>query len=245
MEEIARSSAIEYLIYFMNNKIDLKNIKMKDGEIYLSKEAICTLLGIDNDIDKLLSTMIERNNLDTDILLIDIDDETFYSLDMLILLSCNVNSEKAIQLKRWSIGILKKYIVRGYILDDERLSNSSFLASNLKETKCKLELIGMSQRNFYQKIADMYETSIDYDGNAYFTRTLYIYILNQRNNRDILLKDKMVKKLLEYAIQKNNNQIPMTMNDWNNLIRKYALLYDKNTDLYEYTTDFEKVLWCG
>jgi len=242
MDENIRSSISEFLIFLFQNKIDFKNIKIINNEIYLSKKVICSLLNIHNDIDLIIEQILEEYHLSFDITRISIEDISFYSIDMIILICYTIKTNKTIQFRHWSNKIIENCIKKGYAIDDERMMNEKIFNKNFfNNLKFEFDLIKKSKRDFYQKITDMYATSFGYDGFSDFTRRLYIDVINQRNDDDKDKKDRMVDKLLEYAYKKINNQIPMTMNDWNNIIRNYSLFYNKSIKLDDYITDYEKM----
>ena len=241
MDENIRSSISEFLIFLFQNKIDFQNIKIINNEIYLSKKVICSLLNIHNDIDLIIEQILEEYHLSFDITRISIEDISFYSIDMIIVICYTIKKNKTMQFRHWSNKIIENCIKKGYAIDDERMMNEKIFNKNFfNNLKFEFDLIKKSKRDFYQKITDMYATSFDYDGFSDVTRCLYIDVINQRNDDDKDKKDRMVDKLLEYAYKKINNQIPMTTNDWNNIIRNYALFYNKSIKLDDYITDYEK-----
>ena len=243
MNKNIRSSVSEFLIYLIQNNIDFKNIKIMNNDIYLTKDAICNLLGIQDNIDSIIEKIIDKNHLYYYDAEINIENTYFYSIDVIIYVSFTIRNDKTIQFRSWANKVIINYIRKGYILDDERITNGKFFNEEyFEELKLKFDLIKMSNRDFYQKITDMYATSFDYDGFSYFSRKLFIDVINVRTENDIKLKNIMLNKLLNYAYKKIDNQIPMTMSDWNNLIRNYALYYKKNNNLDEYITDFEKMI---
>ena len=88
----------------------------------------------------------------------------FYNLDAIISVGYRVNSLRATQFRRWATNILKTFTIQGYVLDKERMKNGSFIDKDYFEKLLEeIREIRISERRFYQKVTDIYATSIDYD----------------------------------------------------------------------------------
>ena len=88
----------------------------------------------------------------------------FYNLDAIITVGYRVNSLRATQFRRWATNILKTFTIQGYVLDKERMKNGSFIDKDYFEKLLEeIREIRISERRFYQKVTDIYATSIDYD----------------------------------------------------------------------------------
>ena len=88
----------------------------------------------------------------------------FYNLDAIISVGYRVNSLRATQFRRWATNILKTFTIQGYVLDKERMKNGSFIDKDYFEKLLEeIREIRLSERRFYQKITDIYATSVDYD----------------------------------------------------------------------------------
>jgi len=87
----------------------------------------------------------------------------FYNLDMVLALGFRVRSPVAVRFRQWAADKLKEYIVKGFVLDDERLKNPKVGNDYFEELTRRIQDIRTSERRFYQKITDIYATSIDYD----------------------------------------------------------------------------------
>jgi len=86
-----------------------------------------------------------------------------YNLDMVLALGFRVRSPMAVRFRQWAADKLKEYIVKGFVLDDERLKNPKAGNDYFEELTRRIQDIRTSERRFYQKITDIYATSIDYD----------------------------------------------------------------------------------
>jgi len=87
----------------------------------------------------------------------------FYNLDMIISVGYRVNSTKATQFRIWATKTLREFIIKGFVLDDDRLKNPDHPFDYYDELLERIQEIRTSERRFYQKITDIYATSIDYD----------------------------------------------------------------------------------
>ena len=106
---------------------------------------------------------------------------TFYNLDAIIAVGYRVNSYKATKFRQWATRVLKEYLVKGFVLDDERLKqgNKLFGKDYFRELLERIREIRTSERMFYEKITDLYATSIDYDKNDPITHAFYAKVQNK------------------------------------------------------------------
>lgn len=105
----------------------------------------------------------------------------FYNLDAIISVGYRVNSIQATAFRKWSTNILKEYLIKGFTLDDERLKqgNQLFGKDYFSELLERIREIRSSERLFYQKITDIYATSIDYDSHSPITQEFYATVQNK------------------------------------------------------------------
>jgi hypothetical protein len=102
-----------------------------------------------------------------------------YNLDMVLALGFRVRSPMAVRFRQWAADKLKEYIVKGFVLDDDRLKNPDVGNDYFEELTRRIQDIRTSERRFYQKITDIYATSIDYDKDAPLTQTFYATVQNK------------------------------------------------------------------
>ena len=102
-----------------------------------------------------------------------------YNLDMVLALGFRVRSPMAMRFRQWAADKLKEYIVKGFVLDDERLKNPQAGNDYFEELSRRIQDIRTSERRFYQKITDIYATSIDYDNDAAMTQTFFATVQNK------------------------------------------------------------------
>lgn len=104
----------------------------------------------------------------------------FYNLDAIIAVWYRVNSYKATKFRIWATQILKEYVIKWFVMDDERLKNGShFWKDYFEELLARIREIRASERRFYQKITDIYATSVDYDSHAQITKDFFAEIQNK------------------------------------------------------------------
>ncbi|WP_265822586.1 virulence RhuM family protein [Geovibrio ferrireducens] len=104
----------------------------------------------------------------------------FYNLDAIISVGYRVNSVRATQFRQWATGVLKEFAIKGYVLDKKRLENGSFLGEDYFERLLEeIREIRLSERRFYQKMTDIYATSVDYNKDAPTTKTFFAKVQNK------------------------------------------------------------------
>ena len=108
-------------------------------------------------------------------------DTQHYNLSAIIAVGYKVNSERAVQFRKWVTGIIESFTIKGFAMDDERLKNdgSIFGKKYFEEQLQRIREIRLSERKFYQKITDIYATSIDYDVTAAATQRFFATVQNK------------------------------------------------------------------
>ena len=102
-----------------------------------------------------------------------------YNLDMVLALGFRVRSPVAVRFRQWAADKLKEYITKGFVLDDQRLKNPGKGIDYFDELTRRLQDIRTSERRFYQKITDIYATSVDYDSTAQVTQIFFATVQNK------------------------------------------------------------------
>ena len=104
----------------------------------------------------------------------------FYNLDAIISVGYRVNSVRATQFRQWATHVLREFAIKGFVLDRKRLENGAFLGEDYFERLLEeIREIRLSERRFYQKITDIYATSMDYNKNAPTTRDFFAKVQNK------------------------------------------------------------------
>jgi len=108
-------------------------------------------------------------------------DTKHYNLKAIIAVGYKVNSERAVQFRKWATDIIESYTIKAYVMDDERLKNDGSMLTKkyFEEQLERIREIRLSERKFYQKITDIYATSIDYDVTAKSTKRFFATVQNK------------------------------------------------------------------
>lgn len=187
-----RSSAAEYLNYVacVGNDEQQIEIRYEDENIWLTQKLMAMLYGVEvhtinYHIKKIFSdSELQETAVIRKIRITAPDGKQYttnhYSLEMIIAVGFKVNSEKAVQFRKWVNGIAKEYTIKGWVMDSERLKRGTFLTDKYFDEQLeRIREIRMSERLFYQKITDLYATAIDYDKTALATRRFYATVQNK------------------------------------------------------------------
>lgn len=104
----------------------------------------------------------------------------FYNLDAIISVGYRVNSLRATQFRQWATAVLREFAIQGYVLDRQRMENGSFLGEDyFEQLLAEIREIRLSERRFYQKITDIYATSVDYNKDAPTTKGFFAKVQNK------------------------------------------------------------------
>lgn len=106
-------------------------------------------------------------------------DVEHYNLDMVLALGYRVRSQAGVRFRQWASDKLKEYIIKGFVLDDDRLKNPGKASDYFDELTKRLQDIRTSERRFYQKITDIYATSVDYDPGHPLTKEFFATVQNK------------------------------------------------------------------
>jgi hypothetical protein len=187
---IVRSTSAEFL--FFDNQIHRNGIEVRfdKGDLWLTQKSISELYDIDRTVaTKHLKNIFEDYELDKDSVCAIFahtakDGKTYktnyYNLDAVISVGYRANSNRAIQFRRWATNILKEFSKKGYIIDKKRMENGTFFDEDYFETLlAEIREIRLSERRFYQKITDIYATSIDYDRKSPITINFFKKVQNK------------------------------------------------------------------
>jgi hypothetical protein len=180
------------IIFYTSAAGDVKVEVVYRGEtLWLTQKRLAELFGIDRTvITKHLQNIFAERELDEKSVCADFahtaeDGKTyqtkFYTLDAIIAVGYRVNSYQATQFRIWATKTLREFIIKGFVLDDERLKQGTrFGKDYFDELLERIREIRASERRFYLKITDIYEQcSIDYDPKAEITQTFFKRVQNK------------------------------------------------------------------
>ena len=188
---ITRSSAAEYLTFITAKGEGGVEAVYADEDVWLSQKMMAQLYDVEtHTINYHLKKVFADNELDENSVIRKFritaaDDKTYntshYNLSAIIAVGYKVNSERAVQFRKWAGGIIKEFTVKGFAMDDERLKNDGTVLGNkyFEEQLQRIREIRLSERKFYQKVTDIYATAIDYDLSATATQRFFATVQNK------------------------------------------------------------------
>lgn len=192
-EEITiRSSTAEYLTYVASVGDIETSVEMRyeDENIWLTQKLMAALYDVDvRTVNYHIKKIFADSELQEDSVIrkfrITADDgKTYntnhYSLEMIIAVGFKVNSERAVQFRKWVNQIAKDYTIKGWVMDVERIKRGTYLTEKYFDEQLeRIREIRASERKFYQKVTDLYATAIDYDRTAAATKRFYATVQNK------------------------------------------------------------------
>ena len=188
-----RSSAAEYLTYVasVGDQQDSIEMRYEDENIWLTQKMMAALYDVDvrtinYHVKKIFSdSELQEDSVIRKFRITATDGKSYstnhYSLEMIIAVGFKVNSERAVQFRKWVNQIAKDYTIKGWVMDYERLKNGgSVLTTEYFDRLLEqIREIRLSERRFYQKITDIYATALDYDRTAKTTKQFFAKVQNK------------------------------------------------------------------
>ena len=187
-----RSSAAEYLTYIASTGDDADSVEMRyeDENIWLTQKMMATLYDVSiKTINEHIKHIFADGELAEDSVIRKFritatDGKSYstnhYNLQMIIAVGFKVNNQRAVRFRAWANQIVHQYTIKGWVMDEERLKNGSYLSDKYFEEQLeKIREIRLSERKFYQKITDIYATALDYDRDAYETHQFFAKVQNK------------------------------------------------------------------
>lgn len=171
---IIRSSTEEFITFKLQEKDKGIHIRYENETLWMTQKTMAELFDVQRPtITKHLLNIFEDKELEKNSVCSKMEHTAtdgkkyqteYYNLDAIISVGYRVNSLRATQFRRWATNVLKTFTIQGYVLDKERMKNGSFIDKDYFEKLLEeIREIRLSERRFYQKITDIYATSIDYD----------------------------------------------------------------------------------
>ena len=288
---IIRSTSAEFLIFDRQVHKNGIEVRFENGDLWITQKALGKLFDIDRTvvtkhIRNIYSELeLDESSTSANFALVQKEGSrevtrnvVYYNLDVVISVGYRTNSDRAIQFRRWATNILKEFSKKGYIIDKKRMINGTFFDEDYFESLlAEIREIRLSERRFYQKITDIYATSIDYDRKSPTTINFFKRVQNKMHysvshqtaaeiiynradaekdymgltswknspNGKILETDVVIAKnylskeeleslelivsaFLDLAESRAKRNIPMSMEDWSNLLDKYLLLDNRD-----------------
>ncbi len=188
-----RNSTAEFLIFTNQSKTSSIEIRYEDETIWLSQKLMASLFDVEvNTINYHLKEIYKSGEIQEKptirkFRIVQTEGKRqvsrevdFYNLDAIISVGYRVNSVRATQFRQWATQTLREYAIKGYVLDRKRMENGAFIDEDYFEHLLEeIREIRLSERRFYQKVTDIYVTSIDYNKNAPTTRDFFAKVQNK------------------------------------------------------------------
>jgi hypothetical protein len=188
---IVRSSAAEYLTFVAAAGQGGVEAVYADENVWLTQKMMGQFYDVEtHTINYHLKKVFSDSELDEDSVIRNFRitaadgknyDTKHYNLAAIIAVGYKVNSERAVQFRKWATGIIESFTIKGFAMDDERLKNDGSVLTNqyFEEQLQRIREIRLSERKFYQKITDIYVTAIDYDVTAQATKRFFATVQNK------------------------------------------------------------------
>ena len=243
-DNLIRSSTAEYLTYIAatGDNPEAIEVRYEDENIWLTQKMLATVYGVElNTINYHIKKIYEDKELteDSTVRIFRIVQKegnrevsrniAHYNLQMIIAIGFKVDNEKAIQFRKWANQIVKDYTIKGWVMDDERLKNGGSILTEkyFEEQLERIREIRISERKFYQKITDIYATSVDYDKTAKSTIRFFTSVQNKLHYA--VSGNTAAEIVYNRADHKKEN---MGLTSWNGApsskIHKYDVVIAKN-----------------
>jgi hypothetical protein len=253
---IVRSSAAEYLTFVSATGNGGVEAVFADENVWLSQKMMAQLYDVEvPTINYHLKKVFEDSELEAESVIRNFritgpDGKTYdtkhYNLSAIIAIGYKVNSERAVQFRKWATGIVEEFTIKGYAMDDERLKRGGSVLTEqyFEEQLQRIREIRLSERKFYQKVTDIYATAIDYDVTAQATKRFFATVQNKlhwaihgQTAAEVIVDraeqlSRLVSAYLDIAENMARRKIPMTMQDWETRLNRfldatdYAVLSD-------------------
>ncbi len=189
--QLIRSSTAEYLTFIAATGEGGVEAIYADENIWLSQKMMGTLYNIEtHTINYHLKKIFSDNELEENAVIRNFritanDDKSYdtkhYNLSAIIAVGYKVNSERAVQFRKWATQIVQEFTIKGFAMDDKRLKNDGTILGKkyFEEQLQRIREIRLSERKFYQKITDIYSTALDYDVTANATKRFFATVQNK------------------------------------------------------------------
>ncbi len=234
-----RSSAAEYLTFIAASGQGGVEAVYADEDVWLSQKMMGELYGVNvRTVSEHLKNIfadyeLEQESVIRNFRITAADGKNYntqhYNLSATIAVGYKVNSERAVQFRKWATGIIKEFTIKAYAMDDERLKNDGSILGKkyFEQQLVRIREIRLSERKFYQKITDIYATAIDYDASAQATQRFFA---NVQNKLHWAIHGQTAAEVIH--ARANAEHAHMGLNTWrdapNGKIQKFDVVVAKN-----------------
>ena len=253
-----RSSTAEYLTFVASTGEASNSVEMRyeDENIWLTQKMMSELYNVDvrtisDHIKKIYSdNELEESSTIRKYRIVQTEgtrevsrEVNHYNLQMIISVGFKVNNERAVQFRKWANGVVKDYTIKGWAMDSDRLKNGGTVLTDkyFEHLLQQIREIRLSERKFYQKITDIYTTSLDYDKSSASTRRFFENVQNKLHWA--IHKHTTAELIVERASAEKEN---MGLTSWEKYpdgkIEKYDVSIAKNYLSHEEITSLERIV---
>ena len=190
---IIRSSSAEFLIFERQTHDKGIQVRFEEGDLWLTQKAMselydCSIDNISLHLKNIYNDFeLDKKSTTDDFSIVQKEGNRkvkrnikYYNLDAVISVGYRVNSDRAVQFRRWATNILKEFSKKGYLIDKKRMENGTFFDEDYYDSLlAEIREIRLSERRFYQKITDIYATSVDYDSKSPTTIKFFKKVQNK------------------------------------------------------------------
>lgn len=206
----------------------------KDGSVWMNQNQLAELFDTSKqNIGQHINNILEDNELDTDSVVKNYFttasdgknyEVTFYSLDMILAIGFRVRSKRGTQFRQWANHNLKEYMIKGFVMDDERLKNPDGRPDYFDELLARIRDIRASEKRFYQKVRDLFALSNDYDKTDKATQ---MFFAETQNKLLYAITEKTAAEII--TSRANANDPNMALTSWKgSIVRKQDIFIAKN-----------------
>lgn len=185
-----RNSTADFLVFTRDSKSEGVEVRVQDNEVWLTQKAIGQLFEVDRSVvTKHLRNIYREGEADESLTCANFAQVAdngktyqykFYSLQAVIAVGYRINSARATEFRTWATKVLETFTKQGYVLDKNRLINGQIFDDDYFEHLiAEIQEIRASERRFYQKITDIYATSVDYSFDSQITRDFFASVQNK------------------------------------------------------------------
>ncbi len=188
MKKQIRNSTAEFLIFTSQAGENSIEVKVEGETVWLTQKLIAELFDKSvSTINEHIKNIYKEDELRESLTLrkfgiseFSTKPTNFYNLDIIISVGYRVNSKRATQFRQWATLVLSEFAIKGFVLDKKRLENGAFLGKDyFEKLLAEIREIRLSERRFYQKVTDIYATSLDYDKDAEVTKRFFSKVQNK------------------------------------------------------------------
>ena len=187
--EVSAGKYGELVIYKSEDGLVKLEVKLENETVWLSQSQMaelfdCSVVNISLHLKNVFNEAeLSENSVIKEYLITAFDGKNYmvkhYNLDAIISVGYRINSFRGTQFRIWATQKLREYIVKGFVLDDERLSDGRVARSYFQELEDRIRKIRTSEANFYQKVRDIFATSVDYDSRTDYAKKFFAMVQNK------------------------------------------------------------------